>query len=282
MRYRPITLPGAVTVITGGAQGIGRETARAFAARGAVVCIGDLDQEKAERTAAELGDRVRAFGVDVTDRASYAAFLDAVTEQAGPVDILVNNAGVMPLGPFLEEPDAVSATTMKVNVDGLIHGMRLVLPGMVARRHGHVANVASLAGKIPIAGMAVYNASKYAAVGLTASVREEMRPHGVSVSAILPSAVRTRLTEGIRLGHGLPTVDPDRIADAVVRSCRTRRAEYAVPGWLGLAQPLLGITPEPAVQAVKRLIGGDRAYRASFGTRGEHDRHLIEQARRHA
>ncbi|WP_433336731.1 SDR family NAD(P)-dependent oxidoreductase [Spirillospora sp. CA-294931] len=274
----PVARPGAVVVVTGGARGIGRATAAAFARRGAVVCLGDLDGGAAAATAAELG--VHGLTVDVADRASYAAFLAAARDRAGPVDILVNNAGIMPLGPFLDEPDAVSATTLDVNVMGLVHGMRLALPGMIERGRGHVVNVASMAGKLPIAGMAVYNASKYAAVGLSAAVREEVAGTGVTVSAVLPSAVRTGLTEGVRLGGGLPTVEPERIAEAIVRSCVSRRAEYPVPAWLGVTQPGLALVPERALRAARRLLAGDRAYRTTFGTRGDHDRRVLEQAGR--
>uniref|UniRef100_UPI00082B18DD SDR family NAD(P)-dependent oxidoreductase n=1 Tax=Actinomadura kijaniata TaxID=46161 RepID=UPI00082B18DD len=243
MGYPVVARAGAVVAITGGARGIGRAAAEALAARGARVWIGDRDEERARRTAEETG--VRAFGVDVSDRASFAAFLAAVEAAEGPVDILVNNAGIMPLGPFLDEPDAVSAATLDVNVRGLVNGMRLALPGMVERGRGHVVNVASMAGRLPFAGMAVYNASKYAAVGLSLAVREEVAPAGVSVSAVLPAAVRTGLTEGVRLGGGLPTVDPARVAEAIVRSCVGRRAEYPVPGWLAAAPPALALTPEP-------------------------------------
>jgi NADP-dependent 3-hydroxy acid dehydrogenase YdfG len=276
MRYPPVARPGAVVAITGGARGIGRAAAEAFARRGAQVWIGDRDADAVARTADELG--VHGVALDVTDRESFAAFLDA----AGPVDILVNNAGIMPLGPFLDEDDAVSAATLDVNVRGPMLGMRLVLPGMIERGRGHVVNVASMAGKLPLSGMAVYNASKYAAVGLSAAVREEVAGTGVSVSAVLPTAVRTGLTEGVRLGGGLPTIDPEQVAEAIVRSCVGRRAEYPVPGWLAAAQPVLGVTPEWVVRAAKRALGGDRAYRSTFGTRGDHDRRVIEQARERA
>jgi NAD(P)-dependent dehydrogenase (short-subunit alcohol dehydrogenase family) len=265
-------------VITGGARGIGRATAQAFLRHGLEVCIGDRDGDAAEQTARELGGRAHAFTVDVTDRASYRASLDAVKAEVGPIDILVNNAGIMPLGPFLDERDEVSRATMDVNVWGPLYGMRLVLPDMLERRRGHVVNVASMAGKIPFAGMAVYNASKYAAVGLTAAVREETAGSGVSISAVLPTAVRTGLTEGIQLGGGLPTIEPEQVAKAIVRSCQTRRAEYPVPGWLFAAQPALAFVPERIVLTAKRLLKGDRAMKLEPGRRGDHERRVTEQA----
>ncbi|SEP52780.1 SDR family NAD(P)-dependent oxidoreductase [Amycolatopsis saalfeldensis] len=146
----------------------------------------------------------------------------------------VRRPGVMPLGDFLEEPDELGRTTFDVNVWGLVLGLRLVLPGMIARGRGHVVNVASMAGKIPLPGMAVYNASKFAAVGLTATVRREYASSGVSVSAVLPSAVRTGLASGVPLGRGLPTADPrtsrrpwSAAAAAVARRSRCRVTSVA-------------------------------------------------------
>ena len=178
MRYPKIDLEGAVAAVTGGARGTGKATSDLLAANGATVCIGDL----------EGADGPNGYAVDVTSRESFAEFMGAVLDRFGRIDILVNNAGVMPLGDFLSEADAISATTLDVNVWGLIHGMRLVLPNMIERGSGHVVNVSSMAGKLVVPGLAVYNASKFAAVGLSAAVREEYRHTGVSVTAVLPSA----------------------------------------------------------------------------------------------
>ncbi|MEQ0564338.1 SDR family oxidoreductase [Amycolatopsis sp. NEAU-NG30] len=255
-RYPAIGVRGAVVAVTGGARGIGRATAAEFAARGATVCVGDLDHAPAGQVPG-----VHAFPLDVTVRASFDAFTAAVTERFGRIDVLVNNAGVMPLGDFLEEPDAVGRTTLEVNVQGLVHGLRSVLPGMIGRGRGHVVNVASMAGKIPLPGMAVYNASKFAAVGLTAAVRREYAATGVSVSAVLPGAVRTELASGVRLGGALPTVDPEDVARAIAGTLRTRRAETAVPRWLAGWDLLAAVTPEPVLTFARRLLGDDRALR---------------------
>ena len=106
-----------------------------------------------------------------------------------------------------------------VNVFGVINGMKVVLPDMVSRGQGHVVDVASLAGKFPVKGLAVYSASKFAVVGLTAATRLEHEDDVVSISAVLPSAVRTELAPGIDYGL-LPAVDPEDIAAAIVRSLR--------------------------------------------------------------
>lgn len=209
-RYPDIDLADAVVLITGGARGIGLATAEAFSTLGATVCVGDLDGDEAQRASEQLG--LHAFELDVTSRASFGAVVDEVLARFGRVDVLVNNAGVMPLGDFVTEDDAVTRMTVDVNLFGPVNGMRLVLPSMIQRGRGHVVNVCSMAGKIPIPGMAGYNASKFAAVGLTAAVRREYARTGVSISAVLPAAVRTRLASGVSLGRGMPTVEPEQIA----------------------------------------------------------------------
>ncbi|RJQ81260.1 SDR family oxidoreductase [Pseudonocardiaceae bacterium YIM PH 21723] len=258
VKYPRLDLRNSVVAITGAGRGIGRETAIAFARAGATVAIGDLDLDAAQQVAEETGGT--AFQLDVTTKDSFAEFLGGARD-LGELNVLVNNAGVMPAGSFFDESDAISAASLNVNVWGLIHGMRLALPEMIARGRGHVVNVASLAGKFPTPGLAVYCASKYAAVGLSATVREEIAGTGVSVSTILPSAVRTRLSSGLKLGGGMPTVDPDQVAAAVVKSVSTRRAEIAVPGWVRGLEPVLAATPEPVLQLVRGLMDGNRALR---------------------
>ncbi|MEV0687057.1 SDR family oxidoreductase [Nocardia sp. NPDC050378] len=259
MSYPKIELDGALVAITGAARGIGLATARAFVAAGARVALGDLDEALVVQAAAEFGDRAMGHALDVTDKDSYARFLDAAVDWHGrPLDVLVNNAGVMPNAPFLEQSDRIDRLTMDVNVYGVIHGMRLVLPAMVERGYGHVVNVASLAGKFPLKGLAVYNASKFAVVGLSAATRLEMDGTGVSVSTVLPSAVRTELSSGIDVGI-LPTVEPEDIAAAVVRTVKTRAAETSVPSYVGVAANAATLLPESLIRLVRKAAHDDAA-----------------------
>ncbi|MEV5002527.1 SDR family oxidoreductase [Nocardioides sp. LML1-1-1.1] len=267
----PIDLDGAHVVITGGARGIGRATAEAFLARGARVSIGDLDLATAKATAAEIG--ASAHRVDVADRASYDAFVDAAEAEHGPVDVLVNNAGVMPSGAFLDQDPAVDRLTMEVNVQGVLNGMRRVLPGMVERRRGHVVNVASLAGKFPVPGLAVYNASKFAVVGLTAATRLEMAEHGVTLSAVLPSAVDTDLASGFDM-KPIPKVAPSDIAGAVVGSVGNRAAEIAVPRYVGALAATVPLVPVPLMDRVRKVVRGDRALHPDTAARAAYTARL--------
>lgn len=253
--YPAIDLSGATVLITGAGRGIGQATAELFAAKGSRVAIADVDRFAADAAAAAIGPAATAYSLDVRRRDDW----DKVVADLGRVDVLVNNAGVMPVAGLLDETDAIIEATMDINVLGLSHGMRAVVPGMIDRGYGHVVNVASMAGKLPVPGLAIYNASKFAAVGLTAAARLEFAPHGVSVSAILPSAVRTGLSSGIQLGHGMPTVDPADVAKAIVGTASTRSAETPVPGYLSAVEVGLAVAPERVLNIVRRLVDDKRA-----------------------
>jgi len=258
-RYPKIALDGALVAITGAGRGIGLATATQFVAAGASVALGDLDGGLAKEAADRLGPLASGHDLDVTDQESFAAFLAAAEELHGrPLDVLVNNAGIMPNGGFLEQADHIDRLTIDVNVFGLIHGMRLAAPGMVERGRGHIVNMCSLAGKFPIKGLAVYNASKFAAVGLTAATRLELDATGVSVTAILPSAVKTELSSGIDYGM-LPAVEPDDVAAAVVRSVRSRAPEISVPNYVGASAKIVPLLPESVVRAFRKAAHDDAA-----------------------
>ncbi|WP_436699258.1 SDR family oxidoreductase [Nocardioides sp. BYT-33-1] len=263
----PIDLAGAHVAITGGARGIGRATVEAFVARGAKVSLGDLDLDLAKATAEATG--ASAHHLDVADRSSYDAFVSAAEAEHGPVEVLVNNAGVMPNGAFLDMDPALDRLMMDVNVHGVLHGMRRVLPGMVERRRGHVVNVASLAGKFPIPGLAVYNASKFAVVGLTAATRLEMAPYGVTLTAVLPSAVDTDLASGLDM-RPIPKVSPQRIADAVVGSVRGREAEIAVPRYVGALATTTSLVPVGVLDRIRRIVRDDRALHTDTTERADY------------
>lgn len=256
--YPAIDLAGATIVVTGGARGIGRATAELFHRKGATVHLGDIDVDVAEAAARQIGPRAHAGHLDVTSAHSWQTFMEGVRAQSGEVDILVNNAGIMPLGAFDEEDDAISRLTLDVNIVGPMNGMKAVLPHMIASGRGHIVNVASMAGKIPFPGMVVYNASKFGAVGLTAGARSEYARSGVSISAILPSAVRTELSSGVRLGAGLPTVDPEDIAKAVVGTVKSRRAETTIPRYLAGWNRVSALVPEIVVDLARRAVNDRR------------------------
>jgi NADP-dependent 3-hydroxy acid dehydrogenase YdfG len=255
----PVPLRGAVVAITGAARGIGLATAHAFAAQGARVAIGDLDAALAEQAAAQVGGGAIGLPLDVTDRASMDAFVAAAEAQLGPLEVLVNNAGIMPIGPFLEESDATARGQFAVNVDGVLHGMKAALPGMLARGRGHVVNVASAAGKAGFPGAASYCGTKHAVVGITEAVRLELRGRGVDFSLVMPAIVNTELTSGVDSARGIKNVEPEDVAAAVVESIQSGRFDVYVPKVLGPLNRANVLLPRRAREGIMRATKGDRA-----------------------
>lgn len=258
MRRRPLPLPGAGVVVTGAARGIGAATAAAFVARGARVVLTDLDGDRAEAVAEELGPAAVGCHHDVTDGGSWDEILECARQHAGRVDVLVNNAGVMPLGRFADEPDAVSRQTIDVDLWGVVLGTRRVLPGMLERGRGHIANVASLMADLPTPGAAVYGAAKVAVRSLSDAVGYEVAGRGVTVSAILPTMVRTELSTGVAMGGGLPVVDPAAVAAAIVGSCDRPRPLVYAPRSVGVVSKVAQALPRGAVDLLRRAIRHDR------------------------
>jgi NADP-dependent 3-hydroxy acid dehydrogenase YdfG len=244
-----IELKGAVVCVTGGARGIGRATAEELARRGARVLIGDLDIEEAERTATQIG--VHATRLDVTDPASVAEF-EKTAEQLGPPAMLVNNAGIQYMGPFVDQKLALYHREVSVNLLGVINGMHTFLPGMLARNHGHIVNIASMAAKVTTPGMSVYCATKYAVAALSRAVRAEIASSAVSLTTVMPTAVHTELTAGVSLDL-LPTRQPEQIAAVVADSARHPWREVTVPRWLAPAGAIEEVMPEPFMQRLKHL-----------------------------
>ena len=244
MRRTPLSISGRTVAITGGARGIGLATAQALRSRGARVVIGDLDPAGVED----------GHVLDVTDRASFAAFLAA----AGEVDVLVNNAGVLHVGPFLEEPEAWTRRQIEINLIGVINGMQVALPAMIARGGGHVVNVASAASKIGVRNEAVYSATKHGVYGVSEGVRHELRGTGVHLSVIMPGLVRTELSEGTLDAKGIVVLTPEDVADAIVGTLERPRFDVFVPRSYGVLFRTLAPLPRPVREAVLRLTGSER------------------------
>jgi NADP-dependent 3-hydroxy acid dehydrogenase YdfG len=258
MAKQPRSLAGRVVAITGAARGIGRATAEALALEGARVAIGDLDARLARRTAEEIGPAAAAFALDVTDRTSFEAFIGGAEAQLGPVDVLVNNAGIMPLGPFVEEDDATARRLVDINVHGVMHGMKVVLPRFVARGAGHLVNIASAAGKGPYPGGATYCGTKHFVVGVTETVRGELRGSGVDVSVVMPGVVDTELATGVGTPRGIPRIKPHDVAEAIVETLRRPRFDVYVPRSLGPLTALSAAMPRSVRELAMRAIGADR------------------------
>jgi NAD(P)-dependent dehydrogenase (short-subunit alcohol dehydrogenase family) len=250
---------GKVIVITGGARGIGLATATALHKLGAKVAIGDIDETTVKESGADLG--LEVYGkLDVTDPGSFAEFLDQVERQLGPIDVLVNNAGIMPVGRIVDEPDAVTRRILDINVYGVILGSKLAAQRMAPRGHGHVINIASLAGELHIVGLATYCASKHAVLGFTDSARLEYRAAGVKFSSVLPTFVNTELASGTPGTKGFRNAEPAEIADAVVALIAQPKPRVRITKVAGAMVISQKFWPRRLSEGLNRLMGGDHVF----------------------
>jgi NAD(P)-dependent dehydrogenase (short-subunit alcohol dehydrogenase family) len=192
-------LQDQVAIVTGGGRGIGRALAQAIAAAGAhVAVLARSANELAETVSliASAGGRARAFPLDVTDAEKVRAAFAEIDRSLGAADLLINNAGVLgPLGPFWENDFDEWWRAMEVNLRGPLLCAHAVLPGMIARRHGRIINVASGAGAIPIVHCSAYVANKTALIRFTENLAIESKPYSLAIFAISPGTVRTSLAE---------------------------------------------------------------------------------------
>jgi NAD(P)-dependent dehydrogenase (short-subunit alcohol dehydrogenase family) len=231
-------LRGKVAVITGGASGIGRATARALVLRGMAVAVADVNERRlAEACAAlnDLGGRCLAVRCDVARDDDVHELAQQVTDELGHADLLMNNAGVVVRGALEELTLADWRWQLDVNVLGVIRGVQAFLPHMLERGSGYIVNTGSVAGLLALTGEgAPYIASKFAVVGLTEALALYARPRGVGVSLVCPGSVDTNLAEtGRSVGmtperqaaetaiaaamQGNRVMQPDEVGEAVAR-----------------------------------------------------------------
>jgi NADP-dependent 3-hydroxy acid dehydrogenase YdfG len=260
MAKQPRILAGETAAITGAARGIGRATAQAFMGQGMRVAIGDVDLDAARQTASELGPSAVALPLNVTDRSSFAAFLDGAEEQLGPLDVLVNNAGIMQIGPFMEEDDLTARRMVDINIHGVIMGTKLALDRMIPRDRGHIVNISSQAGKYGSPGGATYSATKHAVVGLTEALRGELRLMGahIDVSYVMPYIVNTELGSGLGEARGLHSLAPSEVADAIVDALQNGTVDVWVPKSAKRTNVLGTMLPRRLAEGMARAMKADR------------------------
>jgi NAD(P)-dependent dehydrogenase (short-subunit alcohol dehydrogenase family) len=235
-------LKGRMAVVTGAASGIGRETALALARRGADLAVCDINAAALDAFAGELeklGGKVIRQRVDVAERGDMERFAAAVHGEVEAVDVLVNNAGVGLGGGFLHTGLDDWDWVIGINLKGVIHGCHFFLPPMVEKRAGHVVNVASAAGLVATEALAAYSTTKFAVVGLSEALRDELAQFGIGVTAICPGIINTPITQSSRIVGPLATEQnrqeviaayqkrnygPERVAHNILRAIERERA----------------------------------------------------------
>ena len=191
-----LDLEGQRAVVTGAAQGIGRAVTERLLDSGAAVALWDVDPEMLESTCQALAvqGRVHPIELDVTDAHAVVAAAAATEAALGGIDVLVNNAGISgPNMPTWEYPLEDWRRVMAIDLDGVFHCCRAVLPGMIERNYGRVVNVASIAGKEGNPNAPAYSAAKGGVIALTKSLGKELAGYDIAVNCVTPAAARTRI-----------------------------------------------------------------------------------------
>jgi 3-oxoacyl-[acyl-carrier protein] reductase len=210
-------LHSKVALITGASRGIGLAIARTLAAMGARLALCARDPGRLIGVAADFernGVPVLAVPADLSRSSEIVPVVQKVERSLGSIEILVNNAGIGVFGPIQDATEAHWDSVLDTNLKSVFLLTRAVAPGMIARRSGHIVNIASLAGKNAFAGGAIYCASKWGLLGLTECMAEDLRPYGIRVSAVCPGSVSTDFAP---LGKKDPAkmLQPEDVAHAV-------------------------------------------------------------------
>jgi NAD(P)-dependent dehydrogenase (short-subunit alcohol dehydrogenase family) len=233
-----MSLAGKVALVTGGGRGIGAAIARGLGQAGAHVVVAGRTGAEIDAVAREIGGRAMRF--DICDRSATDAALAAIAREVGPFTILVNNAGAAESAPFARHDDALWDRMLELNATAPFRLARALVPGMVAAKWGRVVNVASNAGVTGYRYTVGYCAAKHAVVGMTRALAAEVAASGVTVNAICPGWVATRLTEeaiariGARTGRTMESardelaamspqrrmLEPDEVAALALYLCR--------------------------------------------------------------
>jgi NAD(P)-dependent dehydrogenase (short-subunit alcohol dehydrogenase family) len=262
---------GRVALVTGAGSGIGRATALLLAERGFRLVVCDLDPAGLAEVAGLLaakGALLLQQRVDVADRSAMAAFAAAVHQLVPAVDLLVNNAGVGLAASLLDTSPDDWRWLLGINLGGVVHGMELFVPPMVARgRGGQVVNVASGLGLVAAPGVAAYATSKFAVVGLSEAARLDLAPHGIGVSCVCPGIINTpivartpirgkdpeRLRQLAQALFSRRNYPPERVAEAVVAAAEKNRGLVTVTLEATLSHWLKRLMPW-ALPALARLV----------------------------
>jgi NAD(P)-dependent dehydrogenase (short-subunit alcohol dehydrogenase family) len=262
-------LAGKTVVVTGAGSGIGRATALAFAHEGARIAACDVDQARLDALASELGAHALVVRkVDVADRTQMSVFADAVhaAAPAGAADIIVNNAGVAVGGMFLDTSLDDWDWLLGINLRGVVHSCHFFVPKMALRRTGHVINISSIFGIYPAPNVTAYVASKFAVLGFSQSLRTELAPHNIGVTAICPGMIATAIVADGRMagtiGRRKPKLteifkkggSPERVAKAILEAVRTNPAVRTVGPDAWALHQLVKLAPQTALRLGSTLI----------------------------
>lgn len=247
-------LPGRV-LLTGASGGLGHAIARTLAPISSELILTSRRTEVLDPLAAELGARVIVCDL------SLRGDVERLVQDAGAVDVLIANAGVSASGRLDELSQEEIDGMLEINLRAPIALARALTPGMMARRHGHIVFMSSLQGKAATPAAPIYSATKFGLRGFALGLRQDLRPHGVGVSVVLPGFIRDAglfADSGAKLPPGIGTRSPQDVADAVRSVIERNRAEVDVaPIGLRLGTAVASVAPAVAA-AVSRRLGSEK------------------------
>ncbi|GMR37374.1 hypothetical protein PMAYCL1PPCAC_07569, partial [Pristionchus mayeri] len=251
-----------ICLITGAGSGIGRLMAIEFAKLGCKMVLWDVNTTGNEETKAMLskeGVEVHTYTVDVSKREQINENSSRVEEEVGNVDILINNAGVVTGRNLMDSPDELIERTMAVNASACLFTAKNFVKSMIARNHGHVVTIASIAGKVGGAGLVDYCASKFAAVGFHESLVAELRhlkADGINTTLVMPYLIQTGMFDGFQNKSAglISNLDPQYVVDCVMEAVLTNKEELIMPKILyGLS--VLNFLPSEAKMILFEYLG---------------------------
>lgn len=265
-------LNGKVVLISGAARGMGKLHALSFAREGCRVILTDLDEAELRKAADEMkeaGYDVYVYTQDISSREACFKLAEKVADEVGSVDVLVNNAAIATNETVLETSESAYRRIVDVNYLGQIWMLQAFVPEMVRRGSGHVVNICSMAGKVAVPNLGPYCATKFAFVGITDSLRQELKGTGVRFTIVNPGYISTGMFEGSKPPFITRWQDPQRVTDALLDAVKKNKAEVFLPhfiGWLcgfsrGLGMPRF-------VDVVFRFLGANRSFASMYKERG--------------
>jgi len=265
-------LNGKVVLITGAARGMGRLHALSFAREGCRVILTDLDEVELRKAADEMkeaGHDVYAYTQDISSREACFKLAEKVADEVGSVDVLINNAAIATNETVLETDESAYRRIVDVNYLGQIWMLQAFVPEMVRRGSGHVVNICSMAGKVAVPNLGPYCATKFALIGITDSLRQELKGTGVRCTIVNPGYISTGMFEGSKPPFITRWQDPQRVADALLEAVKKNKAEVFLPhfiGWLSGFARGLGIPR--FVDVVFAFLGANRSFGSMHKERG--------------
>ncbi|HEX3152861.1 MAG TPA: SDR family NAD(P)-dependent oxidoreductase [Gemmataceae bacterium] len=252
---------GKRVLITGAGHGLGRTLALEFAHAGADVIVTDVDVARVDAVVAELvalGRRASGYQLNVTNAEQVLSVRDQVHAAGGSIDVLVNNAGIVSGGQFLGVPLDRHLSTVAVNLSGLLTVTHVFLPGLIGRPEARLVNIASASAVLALPLATTYAATKWAVLGFSDSLREELRLAGhrhVRISTICPSYMATGLFDGARAPLFTRLLTPERVARVVLHAT-TRGREFVMLPWTArLLYATAGSLPRGLFVRLCRLLG---------------------------